>query len=424
MANVFLPKGMRDLLPQQMIHRQRIIGAIQQVFTRYGFEPLETPAMERIETLTGKYGDEGDKLIFKVLSRGEGGKEGQVDQALRYDLTVPLARVIAMNPQLSLPFKRSQIQPVWRADRPQKGRFREFYQCDVDVVGAPCGLADAECIAVVHDALVALGFTDFTIRLNHRAWLRALAVAVGAADREVELIVAIDKLDKAGREGVGRDLLARGFQPEQVERLWALLDGAPLAGAEAADAELDRVEALALGLGVERQRLRRDRSLARGLDYYTGPVFETVLTDGTVGSVSGGGRYDGLIGMFSGRDIPAVGVSLGLERLVVLMEERGMLAASNTSTRVWVTVFDPACEPAALQAVTAFRQAGVAAEISLAEGKLGKQLKAADKRGVSWVIIAGPDEVAAGVVKLRDLRSGQDQTLPLHEAVAVVRSAG
>lgn len=424
MANVFLPKGMRDLLPQQMIHRQRVIGAIQQVFTRHGFEPLETPAMERIETLTGKYGDEGDKLIFKVLSRGEGGKEGLVDQALRYDLTVPLARVIAMNPQLSLPFKRSQIQPVWRADRPQKGRFREFYQCDVDVVGAPCGLADAECIAVVHDALLALGFTDFTIRLNHRAWLRALAVAVGAADREVELIVAIDKLDKAGREGVGRDLLARGFLPDQVQRLWALLDGAPLPGAEQADAELDRVEALALGLGVSPARLRRDRSLARGLDYYTGPVFETVLTDGAVGSVSGGGRYDGLIGMFSGRDIPAVGVSLGLERLLVLMEERGMLAASTTSTQVWVTIFDPDCEPAALQAVTAFRQAGVPAEISLTEGKLGKQLKAADKRGVRWVVIAGPDEVAAGQVKLRDLRDGQDLALPLADAVARVRAGG
>ena len=424
MANVFLPKGMRDLLPQQMIHRQRVISTIQQVFTRYGFEPLETPAMERIETLTGKYGDEGDKLIFRVLKRGEGAERAEVDQALRYDLTVPLARVMAMNPQLTLPFKRSQIQPVWRADRPQKGRFREFYQCDVDTVGAPCGLADAECIAVVHDALLALGFSDFTIRLNDRRWLSALARAVGAGSRETELIVAIDKLDKIGREGVARELSGRGFAPDQVQRLWALLDGEALPGAEQADADLDRVEALALAMGVARARLVRDRTLARGLDYYTGPVFETVLTDGAVGSVSGGGRYDGLIGMFSGKDLPAVGVSLGLERLLVLMEERGMLPASATSTRVWVTVFDEATEPAAVAAVAAFRAAGVPAEVSLTGGKLGKQLKAADKRGVAWVVIAGPDEVGAGSVRLRDLRAGTDEVLPLAAAVARVAAAG
>lgn len=417
MADVHLPKGMRDILPQQMILRQRVIATIQQVFLRYGFAPLETPAMERIETLTGKYGDEGDKLIFRVLKRGEGGKLGEVDQALRYDLTVPLARVVAMNPQLPMPFKRSQIQPVWRADRPQKGRFREFYQCDVDTVGAPVGLADAECIAVVHDCLVALGFTDFTIRLNHRRWLAALAAAVDASQREGELIVAIDKLDKIGRDGVSRELLGRGFDQPQVVRVWELLDGAPLPGSQDALAELDQVEALALALGVDRQRLLRDRTLARGLDYYTGPVFETVLTDGGMGSVSGGGRYDGLIGMFSGRDIPAVGVSLGLERLIVLLEERGMLGGASTATRVWVTVFDDDTLPASLAAVRAFRQAGVPAEISLAGGKLGKQLKAADSRGVPFVVVIGPDEAGAGMVRLKDLRSGDEHVLGLTEAV-------
>mgnify|MGYP000962021574 CR=1 FL=1 len=417
MADVHLPKGMRDILPQQMILRQRVISTIQQVFLRYGFAPLETPAMERIETLTGKYGDEGDKLIFRVLKRGEGGQQGEVDQALRYDLTVPLARVIAMNPQLPMPFKRSQVQPVWRADRPQKGRFREFYQCDVDTVGAPVGLADAECIAVVHDCLLALGFTDFTIRLNHRRWLAALALAVNAAEREGELIVAIDKLDKIGRDGVSRELLGRGFTQGQIDRVWELLDGAPLAGSEQALAELDQVEALALAMGVDRQRLLRDRTLARGLDYYTGPVFETVLTDGGLGSVSGGGRYDGLIGMFCGREIPAVGVSLGLERLIVLMEERGMLGGSSSATRVWVTVFSDETLPASLAAVSAFRQAGVPAEISLAGGKLGKQLKAADSRGVPFAVVIGPDEAAAGTVKLKDLRSGEEQVLSLSLAI-------
>ncbi|NOY26281.1 MAG: histidine--tRNA ligase, partial [Oligoflexia bacterium] len=338
MANVFLPKGMRDLLPRQMIHRKRVIATIAQVFDRYGFAPLQTPAMERIETLLGKYGDDGDKLIFKVLKRGQGGARGEVDQALRYDLTVPLARVVAMNADLPLPFKRSQIQPVWRADRPQRGRYREFYQCDVDTVGAPLGLADAECLAVVHDSLLALGFTDFIIRLNDRRWLAALAAACGAQDRETELITAIDKLDKIGRDGVSRDLTGRGFGPNQITTLWRHLDGDPLPGAQQINADLDRVQAYALGLGVDPSRLQRDRTLARGLDYYTGPVFETVLTDGGVGSVSGGGRYDGLIGMFSGRDIPAVGVSLGLERLIVLMEERGMVPDIATVTRVWVTV--------------------------------------------------------------------------------------
>jgi len=420
MANVFLPKGMRDLLPHQMIHRQRVIATIQGVFTRYGFEPLETPAMERIETLMGKYGDEGDKLVFRVLKRGDGGERGEVDQALRYDLTVPLARVVAMNPQLVLPFKRSQVQPVWRADRPQRGRFREFYQCDVDVVGAPCGLADAECLAVAHECLRELGFPDFVIRLNHRQVLRAMAAAIGAGEQETDVIVAIDKLDKVGRQGVSAELVGRGLDEAQVAQLWTYLDGAPIPGADAAEAELDRVEAAALALGVDRARLQRDRTLARGLDYYTGPVYEAVLTDGSVGSVAGGGRYDGLIGMFSGRDIPAVGVALGLERLLLLMEERGMLPEASTLTQVWVTVFDAETEAASLAAVRAFREAGVAAEISLQGGKLGKQLKAADKRGVPFVVIIGPDEAAAGRVQLKGLVSGESEVLPLGEAVSRV----
>lgn len=423
MSKVHLAKGMRDLLPHQMIHRQRVISTIQEVFTRYGFEPLETPAMERIETLLGKYGDEGDKLIFKVLRRGEGEERGEVDQALRYDLTVPLARVIAMNPQLVLPFKRSQVQPVWRADRPQRGRFREFYQCDVDTVGAPVGLADAECLAVFHDCMVALGFTDFTLRLNHRQSLRLMARAIGAEDREIEVITAIDKLDKVGRDGVNRELAARGYDQGRVDALWTWLDGAPIPGGEQAEAELDQVQALAIGLGVAPQRLKRDRTLARGLDYYTGPVFEAELHGAAMGSVGGGGRYDGLIGMFSGRDIPAVGVSLGLERLFVVMEEQGMLPPAATSTRVWVTTFDEATTAASVAAVAAFRQAGVPAEISLVGGKLAKQLKAADKRGVPFVVVIGPDEAQAGAVQLKDLRGGVAETLPLAQAITRVAGA-
>ena len=234
MAKVFLPKGTRDLMPATMNRRLLVIDTIREVFARYGFEPLETPAFERIETLTGKYGDEGDKLIFKILKRGAGGERGEVDQALRYDLTVPLARVMAMNPGIPLPFKRSQIQPVWRADRPQKGRYREFYQCDVDTIGSSSPISDAECIAVVHDALMALGLTAFTIRVNHIQLLSALARAIGAEDQEASMLGALDKLDKVGRGGVEKELIERGFQAEQVQKLWSHIDGAPIPGANEA----------------------------------------------------------------------------------------------------------------------------------------------------------------------------------------------
>lgn len=420
MPRVYLPKGTRDLLPAQMNLRLRGIERIRAVFARFGFEPLETPAFERIETLMGKYGDEGDRLIYKVLKRGEGGRRGEADLALRYDLTVPLARVVAMHPNLAMPFKRSQIQPVWRADRPQRGRFREFYQCDVDTVGTDSPLADAECLAVVDASLSALGFSDFTIRLNDRRLLRALAQAIGAGQHEHEMLVALDKLDRVGRDGVAAELSASGFTADQIRRLFDLLEGDAVPGAEEIEEHLAHLRELAGALGVPEERITLDRTLARGLDYYTGPVFETVVNEGGVGSVSGGGRYDELIGMFAGRRIPAVGVSLGLERLFVVMEERGMLGETTTTTRVWVTVFDSERLPASLTAVTAFRRAGVPAEVSLDREKLGKQLKTASRRGVPFAVVIGPDEAAAEVVRLKDLRTGAQVTLRLDEAIARV----
>ncbi|MEC8425211.1 MAG: histidine--tRNA ligase [Myxococcota bacterium] len=420
MANVHLPKGMRDLLPPDMRRRLHVIDTVRRVFTSYGFEPLETPAMERIETLTGKYGDEGDKLIFKVLKRGAGGERGEVDQALRYDLTVPLARVIAMNPGLPLPFRRYQVEPVWRADRPQKGRFRQFLQCDVDIVGTESELAEAECLAVVDASLTALGFTDHVIRLNDRRLLRGMAADIGAADQEVALITAIDKIDKIGRPGVAEELAGRGFKSAQIDRVFALLDGAPVPGCEDVVAGLERIQALCLALGVPAGRVRVDPTLARGLDYYTGPVFETQLPDSGVGSVSGGGRYDGLVGMFSGRDIPAVGVSLGLARILLVMEERGMFPDLDRSIDVFVTVFDAQRAPDALIAARAFRAAGQRVEVSYKPGKLGKQFKLAHKRGARFVVVVGPDEAAANAVQLKDMTSGEQTTLPLDEAVARV----
>jgi len=397
-----------------MHRRMAVIGIIREVFARYGFEPLETPAIERIETLMGKYGEEGDQLIFRILERGEGGKEGKADMALRYDLTVPLARVMAMNQNLALPFKRYQVQPVYRADRPQRGRYREFYQCDADIVGSRSRVADAECLAVANEALTRLAFEDVTIHLNHRQLLAALVAAAGAADRETDVLVAVDKLDKIGREGVIEELRRRAILEASIQRLWDLLAAstdldttAQLVGAAAAGpaSELREVMEHAEALGAT--RVRFDATLARGLSYYTGPVYEAKLGDRSIGTVAAGGRYDGLIGMFSGRDVPAVGISIGLERILVVLEERSTLATPPTRTRALVTLFAPDLVPASLALAARLRARGVDVETWLGEpGGLGKQFKYAAGKGIPFAVVIGPDEAQAGVVSLKDLTTG------------------
>ncbi len=419
---VHLPKGTRDLLPEQMIQREQVIETLTRIFVRYGFEPVQTPAVERIETLTGKYGDDGEKLIFRVLKRGEAGKRGEVDLALRYDLTVPLARVVAMNADLRMPFKRYQVQPVWRADRPQKGRYREFYQCDIDTVGTRDGTADAECLAVLQDALSALGFKDFTIRLNHRGLLSAMVAEAGVSDLEVSVLVALDKLDKIGREGVDKELDDRGVSSASRERLWTLLGVSGEAAldhleaeigepAQQAVAELREVLSYARSMGVSVEHLLVDPTLARGLDYYTGPVFEAVVTEPKVGSIAGGGRYDGLVGMFGKREVPAVGISLGLERILVVMEELGMLPEIRSQSRVLVTVFAPEFKERSLQVVSQLRSAGIAAQVSMGDTKLGRQFKYANALGIPYVVVIGPDEAESGSVVLKELSSGSQETL-------------
>ncbi len=428
---VHLAKGARDHLPAAMHARLQVFETVREVFTRYGFEPLETPAFERIETLMGKYGDEGEKLIYRILKRGAGGERGEVDLALRYDLTVPLARVVAMNPGLRLPLKRWQMQPVWRADRPQRGRFREFYQCDVDTVGCASMAADAECVAVVHDSLVALGFRDFTIRLNHRQLLRVMVEHLGIAEQETSVLIAVDKLDKIGREGVSEELLGRGISQGAIEGLWSLLAHTGVEGlepmqtalGEPAREALDQVRevlAHAEALGVDCARVLFDPTLARGLDYYTGPVFEAVVTEPKIGSIGGGGRYDGLIGMFGKNAIPAVGVSLGVERILVVMEELGMLTEVQTRTQVMVTVFHEGLLEESQRAATAFRRAGVPTQVWLQGGKLGKQLKRASGLGIPWAVVLGSQEIDAGVVKLKDMVGGEQFECSLSEAVARV----
>ena len=353
---------MRDFLPADVRRREYVVRVIKDVYERYGFEPLETPAVENIETLLGKYGEEGNQLIFKILKRGEGERSGEADLALRYDLTVPLARVVAeYGERLPKFFKRYQIQPVWRADRPARGRFREFYQCDVDVTGTRSPVVEAELCAAASEALTALGFTNFTIRLNHRRVLAGVLEAAGvAADKHGEALVAIYKLDKVGHEGVARELAARGIRAESAEGLLGFFESLPalehaaefVAGGDGM-AEVSKAVAYnhaALGRlvefvgghdagarGIENLRsiveyssaygvadkIKIDPSLARGLSYYTGAIMEISVPD-LAGALGGGGRYDNLVGMFSGRDIPACGFSLGLERIIVVMTERGM----------------------------------------------------------------------------------------------------
>lgn len=431
---VNLARGARDFLPGAMRHRRAVIATVERVFERFGFEPLGTPAIERIETLTGKYGEEGDQLLFRILKRGEGAERGECDMALRYDLTVPLARVVAMNPGLRMPFKRFQVAPVWRADRPQRGRFREFYQCDADIAGTTSPLADAECLAVASTALRELGFAASTLRLNDRRILRSMARAAGARpEQEVGVLTAIDKLDKIGRDGVSEALRGLGLDPAGLDALWRILDVptghldtldalAPHLDAEgqAGIATLRDVLPLAFDLGVPEGGLVVDPTLARGLDYYTGPVYEAVLHDLPIGSVAGGGRYDGLVGMFSGRDVPAVGVSLGLERLITVLEELGRADTAGAGAQVLVTVFSPETRAASVQLARTLRDAGIATELTLDDRKLKAQFKYADAQGYAYIAIIGPDEARAGQVTIKRLADGDQRTVPVEDAAAIL----
>ncbi|MEQ1505688.1 MAG: histidine--tRNA ligase [Myxococcota bacterium] len=438
METVNLARGTRDFLPAEAAARRTVIERLRGVFARHGFEGLETPAFERIETLTGKYGDEGQKLIYRILKRGEGAERGEVDLALRYDLTVPLARVVTMNPSLRMPFKRWQIAPVWRADRPAKGRYREFWQCDCDVVGSGDALADAECLAVAGDAFRELGFVRYTIRVYDRRLLRATARACGVGeDREVGLFVAVDKLDKIGRDGVDAELASRGHTEAERARLWEILGvtgdrEAVFAGlierlagqdeVEAAIAGLREVVALAEALGVPEGVIRIDPTLARGLDYYTGPVWEIEVEEPKVGTLAAGGRYDRLMGIFGRAAVPAVGISFGLERILTVMEEQGMLPPRIDVPDVLVTVFDAENRHGAAVVAAALRAGGLRVDLYAGVAKLKAQLKYADALGATWVAIVGPGEVKRGVVALKNLRTGDQLEIPLAGAVDRIRT--
>jgi histidyl-tRNA synthetase len=397
------------------------------VYERYGFEPLETPALENIDTLLGKYGEEGNKLIFKILRRGEHESSGEADLALRYDLTVPLARVVAEH-QNELPkfFKRYQIQPVWRADRPARGRFREFYQCDIDAIGSTSPVVEADLLAAVSDVLTGLGFDDFSLRLNHRMALSGLLNAAGvAAPQHGDALVALDKLDKIGVDGVAREFGARGIDQAVAGKCLAQFDvpaGEPpaetlrrlegmLGADDSALANLRTIVALVESTSAAR-RLRIDPSLARGLSYYTGAIMEIAVPD-LAGSLGGGGRYDNLVGMFLGRDVPACGFSLGLERIIVVMTERNMFppAVVRGAVDVVVTLWNEQSRADALALAAELRGAGLRVDVYPDADKLGKQFKYAASRTVPFVAVVGDDERSQGTVSVKDLRSGEQQTI-------------
>jgi histidyl-tRNA synthetase len=432
MSSTKPPSGTRDFLPADVRRREHVIGVVRDVYERYGFEPLETPAFENIETLLGKYGEEGNKLIFKILKRGEHESSGEADLALRYDLTVPLARVIAQY-QNELPkyFKRYQIQPVWRADRPARGRFREFYQCDIDAIGSTAPVVEADLLAAICDVLVALGFEDFALRVNHRVVLSSLLNAAGVPARQHgEALVAIDKLDKIGAEGVAREFASRGIDPGAAQT--CLAHFAVPAGERPLDT-LDRLEGVIgsgdtglenlrsiIGLTASTSvapRLRIDPSLARGLSYYTGAIMEITVPD-LAGSLGGGGRYDNLVGMFLGRDVPACGFSLGLERIIVVMSERQMFpaAVAGGPVDVMVTLWSGDARADALACAAALRGAGLRVDVFPEPDKLGKQFKYASSRGVPFVAILGDDERRDGTVSIKDLRTGDQLTIPRSDA--------
>jgi len=433
--SVHLARGTRDFLPEQAAARHRVLRQLRSVFARHGFEPLETPAVERIETLTSKYGEEGGKLMYRILKRGAGSERGECDLALRYDLTVPLARVVAMNPGMRLPFKRWQAAPVWRAERPAAGRYREFWQCDCDIVGSADALADAQCVAVAVDALRTLGFQQFTVRLNDRRLLRAIARRAGAGpDREVPLLVAIDKLDKLGRDGVDAELDRHGFDAASRAAAWEVLSltgpademlcalHAKLEGPDvgAAVDDLRQVMVLSEALGVPPGTLQIDPTLARGLDYYTGPVFEVAVEQPKVGALAGGGRYDDLIGVFGKKSIPAVGVALGLERILLVMEALGMGNSERAGAEVMVAVYGPTLRGQAAAVAQSLRTSGRRVDLYIGEGSMKSQFKYANAKGISVVALIGPDEAEAGTVVLRDMEAGEQRTVPVADAADAV----
>lgn len=413
--------------------------------------------MENLSTLTGKYGDEGDKLIFKVLNSGDflskipgdlsaydsSSLIGEIsEKALRYDLTVPFARYVVMHRnEISFPFKRFQIQPVWRADRPQKGRYREFYQCDADVVGSDSLLNEAEFILIYHEALSELGLKDFTIKLNNRKILSGIAEIIGKAELIVDMTVAIDKLDKIGFDGVTKELITKGFTQDDIEklkpiillagsneeklnRLRTVLSGSEtgLKGISEIETIFDYLHQLSTGnTQLITHNIELDITLARGLNYYTGAIIEVKTNEVAMGSIGGGGRYDDLTGMFGLSDLTGVGISFGADRIYDVMEELNLFPESSSeSTRVLISNFDEKAEKYALPLLQQLRKSGINTEIYPASAKLKKQMNYADDKNIPYVILIGSEEMETGMLSLKNMKSGEQQKLPADQIISLL----
>ncbi len=435
-----IPKGTRDFSPSEMMRRTYIFETIKRVFRTYGFAPLETPAMENLSTLLGKYGDEGDKLLFKILNSGDYAanlSDEQVrnaskicEKGLRYDLTVPFARYVVQHQgEIAFPFKRYQIQPVWRADRPQKGRYREFYQCDVDVIGSRSLLNEVELVEIVERVFSALKI-NVTLKMNNRKILFGIAEAIGHADKMIDITVAIDKLEKIGLDNVKAELLERGLDEEAVAKLQPILE---LSGTNSQ--KLDKlqeviavsevglkgiaemreifgyVEQLGIKLNVE-----LDLSLARGLNYYTGAIFEVKANDFAIGSICGGGRYDDLTGIFGLPNTSGVGISFGADRIYDVMVGLELFPEEvNFSTKVMFINLGEAEQMASLSIIRQLRDKGVACEIYPEAAKMKKQMEYANRRMIPFVVIIGGNELAEQKATIKNMKSGEQTTLPFGE---------
>lgn len=442
-----LAKGTRDFTALEVSRRRYIINTLQKNFELFGFQPLETPSFENLSTLTGKYGEEGDRLIFKILNSGDFSAEVNQDdwenknhqkltsqiseKALRYDLTVPFARFVAMNHnKLTFPFKRYQIQPVWRADRPQRGRFREFYQCDADVVGSESLLQEVDLVQLYLKSFAELGVA-VTIHINNRKILSGLAEYAGIADKLIDFTVALDKLDKIGKEGVVKELLERGINQESISKLDFLFTQSENAlenlqqlkekfngnetGLQGVE-ELELVINHSLQLGVDAGSLVFDITLARGLDYYTGAIFEVKANDAKMGSIGGGGRYDNLTEVFGVKNIPGIGISFGLDRIYLVMEELGLFPDEAASKMEYLFAnFGGNESLQALQLIRQLREKGISAELYPENAKLGKQFTYAEKKGIRNLVFLGEEEIKNGTVTYKNLEAGEQKTVSVEE---------
>jgi histidyl-tRNA synthetase len=448
-----VPKGTRDFSPAEMAKRNYIFDTIKSVFRKYGYQQIETPAMENLSTLMGKYGDEGDKLIFKILNSGD--FLSKVDQqklstlnsqvitgeisekALRYDLTVPFARYVVMHQnEITFPFKRFQVQPVWRADRPQRGRYREFCQCDADVVGSDSLLNEAEFVMIYDEALSKLGLKDFTIKINNRKILSGIAEIIDKNDNIVDLTVAIDKLDKIGLDGVIKELLEKGFTQADIEKIKPviLLQGSneiklrslrdALSKSEIGLKGCDEIETVLNYIAnckLQTANLELDITLARGLNYYTGAIFEVKTNEVAIGSIGGGGRYDDLTGMFGLKDLTGVGISFGADRIYDVMEELNLFpATTNQSTQILICCFDKEGETYALPLLQQLRSSNINSELYPAGTKIKKQMEYANNKQIPYTIVIGSDEMQSGLLTFKDMTSGVQEKFTIEQIIKAV----